>query len=274
MSALIIKEQLCERCGICQKVCVATIISRTSDGYPEIPVERAQSCIRCGHCESFCPNNALTLDFHVEGNKKSADHTHGQVDIERLFKIRRSIRHFKPEPVRTEDIEEIIDIARYAPTGGNSQTVQWTVVRNKEDVETVARMTVQWLKTIINTEHPLKDFAPFVISLFESGNDLISNGASSMIFSHIPDNKLKDSADSIIAMSHFDIIAQAYGVGTCWAGFVLMALNDYKPLIEFLRLENRLTGGALMIGYPELIPVTIPARNSPVIKFVASQDTI
>ncbi|MBU1218598.1 nitroreductase family protein [Myxococcota bacterium] len=265
MSKLMINEQLCTKCGTCSDFCVTKIISTTSDGWPEISPEKALACIMCGHCESFCPSKALTLDFNVEAKLKTKEKNQIQIDLESLFKNRRSIRHFKSDTVKSEDIEKIIDIARYAPTGGNSQTVQWTIVQNSNDVKTIASLTVEWLKTIINSDHPLSDFAPFVISMFESGMDIISNGAPCMVFSHIPENKLKDATDSIIAMSHFDLIAPAYGVGTCWAGFVLMALNGYAPLREFLSLENRLTGGAVMIGYPVLKPVTIPGRKSPAI---------
>ena len=38
-----------------------------------------------------------------------------------LVKKRRSIRRFKPDPIPDENIEKIIEVARWAPSGFNMQ---------------------------------------------------------------------------------------------------------------------------------------------------------
>ncbi len=40
------------------------------------------------------------------------------------------------------------------------------------------------------------------------------------LFAHIPEGNPMASVDAIIALTHFDIAAPAFGIGTCWAGFV------------------------------------------------------
>ena len=50
----------------------------------------------------------------------------------RLVKTRRSIRSFKTDPVPDEYVERIIEAARWAPSGANSQPWEFIVVKDKE----------------------------------------------------------------------------------------------------------------------------------------------
>lgn len=55
--------------------------------------------------------------------------------------------------------------------------------------------------------------------------------------------------DGIIASTHFDIVAPAFGIGTCWAGFLTMAAGPWKPLQEALALPEGYTiSYAMMFG--------------------------
>jgi len=49
-----------------------------------------------------------------------------------LFKNRRSIRRFKPDPVPDEYVDKIIEAARLAPSGFNLQPWEFVIVKNKE----------------------------------------------------------------------------------------------------------------------------------------------
>jgi nitroreductase len=49
-----------------------------------------------------------------------------------LVKKRRSIRKFKPEPIPDEYVDKIIEAARWAPSGANSQPWEFIVVKKKE----------------------------------------------------------------------------------------------------------------------------------------------
>jgi nitroreductase len=50
----------------------------------------------------------------------------------KLVKQRRSIRQFKPDPIPDEFIDKIIEVARWAPSGFNTQPWEFVVVRNKD----------------------------------------------------------------------------------------------------------------------------------------------
>ena len=49
-----------------------------------------------------------------------------------LVKGRRSIRRFKPDPIPDESIDKIIEVARWAPSGANSQPWEFIVIKKKE----------------------------------------------------------------------------------------------------------------------------------------------
>ncbi len=49
-----------------------------------------------------------------------------------LVKKRRSIRKFKPEPIPDEYVGKIIEAARWAPSGANSQPWEFIVIKKQE----------------------------------------------------------------------------------------------------------------------------------------------
>ena len=53
-------------------------------------------------------------------------------DIGYYLQKRRSVRRFTDDAVSKEEILKILDIARYAPSGGNRQPIQWLVVHDTE----------------------------------------------------------------------------------------------------------------------------------------------
>jgi len=53
-------------------------------------------------------------------------------DLLELVEQRRSIRRFQTKPVPDQYIEKIIEVARWAPSGFNSQPWEFVVVRKEE----------------------------------------------------------------------------------------------------------------------------------------------
>jgi nitroreductase len=58
----------------------------------------------------------------------------------KLVRTRRSIRSFKPDPVPDEYVRDIIEAARFAPSGGNSQPWEFVVVKDKEIKDRIVAM--------------------------------------------------------------------------------------------------------------------------------------
>ncbi len=266
MPDIIIDEALCTRCDICGANCIMGRIERATDSsFPTIREGFEARCMRCGHCESFCPQRALTLDF-LPKEKLLAKPQDGQIDAERLslyMKQRRSVRHFTARPVSKELIAEVIDVARYAASGGNSQPVEWLVILDPAQVKRISGLTIDWMRTILDTPHPLAAYVPALIGMWDGGVDPICYDAPHLVFTHLPRTEHHDDpTDAIIAMTYFDVAAPSFGIGTCWAGFVKLAVDAYQPLQDALALpQGRKAATAMMLGYPRYAVTSIPRRN-------------
>ncbi len=265
MATLRVDQALCTHCGICSVVCPMGIID-PADEYtlPVVQDKKASLCIRCGHCEVSCPSQAIVADYLPDENVQVPAGT-GTIppgDLGIYLKKRRSVRHFKKETVSKERIESVLEIARYAASGGNGQPVQWLVIHDPAEVKKIAGLTIEWMKTLVNSGHPMSGYVPMLIAAWEQGNDVICRGAPHLLIAHIPEGNHIATVDAIIALTHFDITAPAFGIGTCWAGFVAAACREYPPMQEALALpEGRVAAYAMMFGVPQYKVYGIPRRN-------------
>lgn len=265
MNTITIDSNSCTRCGICSVVCPSAIIEPADENtLPMVVDAKAGMCLQCGHCEVSCPSQALLLNLRPD-EKVPLPAGAGTISPEEIgfyLRKRRSVRHFTRDPVPEEKILELLDIARYAASGGNGQPVQWIVVHDPEKVNKIAGLTVGWMKTLLNTAHPMSGYVPGLISAWEQGSDVICRGAPHLLFAHIPADNPVASVDAIIALTHVDVAAPASGIGTCWAGFVAMAASSFEPLQQELGIPaGRKSAYAMMFGYPQYRVYGIPRRK-------------
>lgn len=265
MDTIIVDEDLCTRCGICSEACaLGIVIPAREDTLPDVPGDMSERCIRCGHCEAFCPTGALTLNLRPE-EKEVLPKGAGVISPEEIgfyLKKRRSTRMYKADPVPREKIGELLEVARYAPSGENGQPVEWIVVHDPAKVRRVADLTVEWMKTFIESGHPMGGFFSALTGIYEGGYDVICRNAPHMLFAHIPEDNPVAPVDGIIGLTYFDVAAPAFGIGTCWAGFVAMAVSEYGPLQKEIGIPaGRKCAYAMMFGYPKYRPKNIPRRN-------------
>ncbi|MCX6686366.1 MAG: nitroreductase family protein [Methanoregula sp.] len=261
-----VDSDTCTRCGICSEVCPLSVIGPVDEEtLPRVAEGRSGMCISCGHCEAFCPTGALTQSFADESQTGSQRETCGEISPDNLgiyLKSRRSIRKYRPEPVGKETIEALLDVARYAASGGNGQPVEWLVIRDPKEVQKVAGLTIEWMRELANSNHPMSGYVPHLIAAWERGSDIICRGAPHLLIPNIPEESPIAPTDAIIALTTVDIAAPAFGLGTCWAGFVAMASRSYRPLQDYYALpKGRIPAYAMMFGYPRHTPHLIPRRN-------------
>ncbi|PWR75573.1 nitroreductase [Methanospirillum stamsii] len=265
MMTVSVESDSCTRCGICSTICPMGIITPADkDTLPGIIPGMESSCIACGQCEAFCKTGAIVVDKGSGHVVQKAWDGSGITPalLDTYMKSRRSIRQFKNDPVSRETILAILDICRYAASGCNGQPVEWLVIHKPEEVHRIAELTIEWMRTLVNTDHPLSPFVPGLISGWEAGIDVICRGAPHLLIPHIEEKNQMAYTDGIIALTHADLAAPAFGVGMCWAGFVAAASGSYAPLMELYNLPSgRIPLYALMFGYPKYKPYHIPERK-------------
>lgn len=270
MTDIQIDPLLCTRCGTCYQVCPGRILKPAEEtALPEISPGMESKCISCGHCEAFCPFGAFTRGFLEDTNPCHKENPTIDADtLGHYLKNRRSTRIFDPKPVDRDVLIQILDIARYAASGGNSQPVEWLIMSDAREIRRVAGLAIEWMRNNENIHHPMAAWFPKYLASWDAGNDCICRDAPYLIIAHVPDvcrfpdGKPLAATDAIISLAHIDIASPAFGVGTCWAGLLTLAAREYQPLLDEFNLpEGRSIGYIMMAGYPRYRPVRIPERN-------------
>ncbi len=271
MSLFTIDRKKCKRDGMCAKECPAQIIVLTDkDTFPTLMENSEESCINCGHCVAVCPHGALTLSTMPLTECPSIQHDllpeAGQ--IRQLLMARRSIRFYKNRVVARDLLGELIDTARYAPTGSNKQQVQWIVFENPAEVNRLASMVIDFARLMLplTTDETMAKSMERKIAAWDKGIDLIMRSAPHLIVVHSQADLPFAEADCVIALTYLELYAYAKGLGTCFAGYLTAAANFHKPLAHALGLpQGHKCFGAVMLGYPQYKYTRIPTRNAPVV---------
>ncbi|UZQ51254.1 nitroreductase family protein [Clostridium kluyveri] len=53
---------------------------------------------------------------------------------------RRSIRKYKPEQIKDEELNAVLEAGKYAPSGGNQQSALFVVIQNKNVLKKISKM--------------------------------------------------------------------------------------------------------------------------------------
>jgi nitroreductase/NAD-dependent dihydropyrimidine dehydrogenase PreA subunit len=255
MHTIAIDPAACKKDGICIDECPTRILEEGPDRVPRVRKGALAACLGCGHCLAVCPGGAVTLDsIGPEAceplNKADAP---APEQVRRLFRSRRSIRTYKPDPLAKNDVAELLDLARWAPSAKNGEPVRWAAVLDPDTVRELASMVIEWMRG-------KDDFEPLVRA-FDAGRDLIHRGAPCLLVAHADKRGIKPAEDCAIAVTTVEAAAPAYGLGACWAGYFMTVANLHRPILERLGLprEHRVYG-ALMLGRPKYRYLRVPPR--------------
>ncbi len=273
MGMISIDGDKCKRDGICVRECPTAIIKlKDKESVPQLMRGGDESCLRCGHCVSVCPHGALShRDIPLEACppiEKDLSVTLEQVV--QLLRSRRSVRLFKDKPVEKEIVQQLIEIARYAPTGSNMQLLNWTVFTDREKIHSLAGLAADWMKHELEKEDTaLKaSYMPNIVAAWEFGYDAILRSAPGLIVASAPKEAGNGLVDISIALAYLELAAPSMGLGTCWAGLLQGALLSWDPLKEAIGLP---TGHRyhypMMIGYAKPKYYRLPERKPPRITF-------
>ncbi len=77
--------------------------------------------------------------------------------FEKIISSRRTIRKFLPDPVPDEDIKYIVNAARLAPSGENSQLWRFLAIRNKKVLAQMASAVDSRIKSFYYSIHDEKE---------------------------------------------------------------------------------------------------------------------
>ena len=267
MELIKVNPETCNRDGICVAVCPVGILE-LEEGVPA-PIDGADElCIRCGHCVAVCPTASLThIDVPLKGCTPIAKELAitGAQAVQ-FLRNRRSIRRYKDKPVERGDLERLIDIARYAPSGHNLQPVEWLVLGDKAELKRLSGIVVDWMRWMITN---LPDVASSMhldrtVARYENGYDVVLRDAPAVVVAHAHKENRVAPAACTIAMTYLELASSTAGLGACWAGYFNAASATYPPMQAALNLpEGHQAFASMMVGYPQYRYQRLPSRNEP-----------
>ncbi len=269
MSLFTVDQKKCRRDGLCVAECPAKIIEIVGEeGFPTPIAGAEELCINCGHCVSICPQEALSLITMLpkECLPVRKELLLSPEQCEHFLRSRRSVRSYKKKRVSRDLLQKLIEIARYAPTGHNSQPVHWLVIEDATDVRRLAGLVADWMRSLLaaRAEFALSMHMDRVVDSWDKGMDRILRGAPHLIVAHGLSTMPMSQSSCFIALTYLDLAATSLGLGACWAGYFTAAANFYAPLQEALALpQGHLPYGAAMVGYPMYRYQRMPTRNKP-----------
>ncbi|MGE6228291.1 nitroreductase family protein [Paenibacillus chitinolyticus] len=195
-------------------------------------------------------------------------------DFKSIVLERRSVRKFTEDPVSVEDVRELIDCARYAPSDTNSQTWKFIAVMNGDLIKTIEDVTWEELhKRAADAEERglsregrllVKSFGPYATA-FSGAPVLIICLATpyeskfrERIFDPIAlvENSVWDEEgikSSCLAAQNLMLAAHARGLATCpMTGPVLLAQHRLRELLPIP--EEAQVNMVIALGHPQERP--------------------
>lgn len=273
-----INKTKCINCGLCSSICMVyeKQENETTIKYPNL-------CIKCGHCEAICPVNAIigpepvTL-FEENSQKISAD------QLQMLIKTRRSVRKYKNDKVKDEDLARIFEAARFSPTGANAQDIKYIVINDCDKIQELRKISIPIISRLFKMArfiaslpfsylilgrkqgNKLKNVYGEAVGLFIEQNN---NGYDRLFYNSpgllIVYGEKQDEAlafSSHIALHNAALMAHCLNIGTLLNSFFLMALNNSKVLRKKLDIPNDCKAfGVMTFGYQNIKYKNFVNRN-------------
>jgi len=196
-------------------------------------------------------------------------------DLEKLIKGRRSVRQWKKQEVSDDLLKKAIELATWAPNGGNFQGWRFVVVKNREVIEkmanavqSVADKIASWPESaaLEEMERYRKNTsffrnAPVVIATFvgqyQSVMDkaLLARGASDQDANRILTFRrtAPTSIQSIsAAVTTLLLVFHQMGLGAVWLGAPLMAKREIETILKAPAGLD--VTGLVAVGHPDESP--------------------
>ena len=236
----------------------------------------------CGHCVAVCPVNAVKHQ-ELEPNGFLPAREGAGVSPEDLYyslRARRSCRVYARKEVPRELLERLIDIARFAPTGRNWQDFEFLVIRDKPKVEELSQKLAIHYGNLAKELEASGDGIPYYLKkalysfrknyeYFLQGKDRIFRGAPVVIVVHASADNPEAIDNSIYALFHMILMAEALGLGTCINGFLIRATERAPELLKELAIpEGHKVYGCITVGFPKSKFHRFPPRRPPKVRWM------
>lgn len=273
MSWISIDTDECTACGVCITRCPQCFSDKEGD---IITKANEKTCNLCGHCVALCPTAAITHSEMDMQNFLELD-TGLPFEPEPFFHFirgRRSHRSFEDRPIPKGDLEKLVDLCRYAPTGSNRQGVGLIVIQDRDRIKRLSDYTVDFFENHVDElireakeyeaggmEVPqttksaltMLDGLALLVRARKFGFEVIFHNAPVVMIFHSTTETSTPKDDCVIASTTITLAARALSLETCYIGLFEFVANRYEPIVEELNLPpGHKVFSILILGYPTM----------------------
>lgn len=266
-----VDPELCIACGACVALCTARVYAELDGNTKAVAPEE---CWLCGHCVAACPADAIEHDGYPIRECMPLDRG-ALPSLDRLvtaFRARRSSRVFDDRPVPRKVVRELVDIARWVPSGANAQPVDWLAIDDPERIAELGAESVAvlaqagrllrnpLLRPLLRLTHGAERVKAGLASAekfarleerLAQGIDPIFRNAPVVLVAHVPKDDYFGRDHSTYAAYNLMLAAERMGLGTCQIGYLQLAIARSQQLREALGLpKDRRAEVTLILGYP------------------------
>lgn len=255
MNIFEIDKSKCIRCGLCIRDCAFRALKADADGYPTLP--KAGVCMKCQHCFAVCPKAAVSFDGKNPADSISTKDIElpTAAAVENWLRTRRSCRFFRDEDVDKSLIDHLLKTLGNVPTGCNARSLTFTCCSTRTAMKTFKEKFIHALEKHRDGARLLpRSIAIPAIKLRRGGEDIFFRGAPAMLIVSSDETSpgvTTPQEDVTIACAHFEMLAQAHGLATCWCGFLKLVQQAVPEILEATSGIRRTTPFyAMLFGYP------------------------
>lgn len=163
------------------------------------------------------------------------------MEVSKAIRNRRSVRNFKSDSVREQDLNKILNAGRWAPSSGNTQPLELVVVKDPEVKERLASAAM--------------------------GQSFVAEAPISIVVcANVPrterrygerGSQLYVIQDTAAAAQNIHLMAYALGYATCWVGAF-----DEEKVADVIEVPGRVRPLVIIpLGKPAEIPAEPPRRD-------------
>lgn len=245
-----VNSDKCNGCGRCIAVCPGNMtggnVLKMVNGKPVMLDQTNfgwRGCWRCEHCMAVCPNGAISvLGITPDMAPEKPDACIAD-ELSRLIAYRRACRSYRKEEVDSGLISQILETLSAMPTGGNSYGIEFSVVDNRNGMKKLYQSIFPYQQT----------------SLFEEENDFHKLGlynAPHLFIAHKSVSRRFHDGDLTelgIATAYFELLADAYGLGTVICNYAAEQILNCPAARNLLEIPVDHTAlAAVGFGYPTI----------------------
>lgn len=164
-------------------------------------------------------------------------------EVLEALKTRRSVRRYKPEQIKDEELKAVLEAGIYAPTGMGMQSPKIVVVQDPEMVKKLSRMNAAAMGT---------DSDPFY-------------GAPTVLVVLADPDRPTCVEDGSLVMGNLMNAAYTVGLGSCWIHRARQVFDsaEGKALLKTWGIPEKYIGvGHCILGYADGdLPAAKPRKD-------------